>query len=376
MAVWARGRTRRIAGMVVITFATGTLHPSGSAWADEARVLHMANRADEIGDDTLAKFEAETGIKVQYDLYADDAALDRKLADGHSGYDLVVMSTVPQLARQIAAKHLQPIDSAKLQNYTNLDPGVLTLIGAVDPNNRYGVPYLWGMSGLGINLDKLKAVAPDAPLDSLDLLFDPAIAAQAASCGIAVPDLRQELIPAALAWLGLDPASRDEGELNRAVEAIDKVRGYFRRQHGPQRVDPLTHGQVCVAYEGIADHGLARSHADEPDPGLDIAYAVPKQGGLLWVDVLAIPANAPDPEAALALIDFLLRPEIIGDITNRVETPNPNMLSLDFVDEELKTDASVFPSDALRSKLVLDPSYMPAYDRASTKAWSRLRAIK
>ncbi|HWK43362.1 MAG TPA: extracellular solute-binding protein [Stellaceae bacterium] len=376
MTVWARGRTRRIAGAIVITFATCSVQLPSSAQADEPRILRMANRADQIGDDTLAKFEAETGIKVQYDVYADDAALERKLADGHPGYDLVVMSAVPALARQIAAKHLRPIDSAKLQNYTNLDPAMLTLTGTVDPKNRYAVPYLWGMSGLGINVEKLKAAAPDAPLDSLDLLFDPAIVSRAAACGIAVPDLPQELIPAALLWLGRDPASRDEADLNQAIDAIDKVRGYFRRLHGPQRIDPLTHGQVCVAYEGIVDHALARSHADEPDPGLDIAYAVPRQGGLLWVDVLAIPADAADPEAALALIDFLLRPEIIGDITNRVETANPNMLSLDFVDEELKSDASVFPPDAIRSKLVLDPPVAPAYERARTKAWARLRAVK
>jgi putrescine transport system substrate-binding protein len=327
-----------------------------------ARVLHMANRPDHIADDTLVKFE--------------DSVLDRKLATGRSGYDLVVISAMPSFARNLADKRFLPIDRAHLQNFSNLDPEMLALIGRIDPGNGFAVPYLWGMTGIGVNVPKIRETISEPPLDSLALIFDPALAAKLAGCGIAVPDTPQDLVPAALAWLGLSPVSRNEADLARAIDAIEKVRPYFKRQRVPQRIDPLSHGQVCVALLGIGDRELARSHAQETDPGLEIAYSVPREGGLLWIDVLAIPADAAEPDLALAFIDFVLRPEVIGDITNTVETPNPNMLSLDFVDEELKTDPSVFPTDAARAKLVLEAPMSTAYERARSKLWARFKAAK
>jgi putrescine transport system substrate-binding protein len=349
--------------LAVLTAAPGALA--------EDKSLHLVNRPDFIAEDTVQKFEAETGIKVVYSLYQTDEALLRGLRGGNKqGWDLVVLGTVPVLARAGAEHLLQPIQTEKLSNYANLDPEILHAVAAYDPDNKLAVPYLWGTAGLAINKAKLSAAAPDAPLDSLALVFDPAQASKV-SCGVAVADAPEDAVPAALASLGLDPTADDEHALARVGELLLKLKPMVKRLSVNDFVEQLATGKVCVGFGPSTAVSDARSQAGEQDNGPDITYVIPKEQVRRWVDVLAIPANATDPDAARAFIDYVLRPEIISDITDWTGAPNPNNLAADFVDEDDKSDETVFPADASRSHLFLDKPRSAEAEKARARVWAR-----
>jgi putrescine transport system substrate-binding protein len=351
----------------------GAVAPSGAA---EEKILNIYNWSDYIAPDTIAKFEAETGIKIQDDVYDGNEVLEAKLLAGRSGYDLVVPSATPFLARQIAAKVYRPLDKAKLTNYGNLDKGLLDKVAAAaDPGNRYGVPYLWGTTGVGINVAKVKAALGDkAPLDSWAMIFDPEIAKKLAPCGISLLDTAQEVFPAALAYLGRDPTSKDPKDLEAAVAAVQKVRPYIKKFHSSQYINDLANGDICVALGYSGDVIQARGRAADAKNGVDIAYEIPKEGAQLAVDMMAIPADAAHPENAEAFINYILRPEVIAAITDAVGYPNPNSVATDMVDEDIRNDPGIYPSDAVRAKLFLDKPATAEYERARTRAWTRVKS--
>jgi putrescine transport system substrate-binding protein len=351
----------------------GAVAPSGAA---EEKILNIYNWSDYIAPDTIAKFEAETGIKIHYDVYDGNEVLEAKLLAGRSGYDLVVPSATPFLARQIAAKVYRPLDKAKLTNYGNLDKGLLDKVAAAaDPGNRYGVPYLWGTTGVGVNLAKVKAALGDkAPLDSWAMIFDPEIAKKLAPCGISLLDTAQEVFPAALAYLGRDPTSKDPKDLEAAVAAVQKVRPYIKKFHSSQYINDLANGDICVALGYSGDVIQARGRAADAKNGVDIAYEIPKEGAQLAVDMMAIPADAAHPENAEAFINYILRPEVIAAITDAVGYPNPNSVAIDMVDEDIRNDPGIYPSDAVRAKLFLDKPATAEYERARTRAWTRVKS--
>src|SRR5690348_10317787 len=288
---------------------------AGNARAAEDNVLNIYNWSDYIADDTVARFEAETGIKVHYDVYDGNEVLEAKLLAGHSGYDLVVPTASPFLAREAQAGVFQKIDKAKLTHYGNLDPQILKAVANVDPGNEYGVPYLWGTTGIGYNPAKVKAALGDnAPVDSLKLIFDPANAKKLASCGISLLDTPQEMFPAALAFLGREPLSREPADLEKAAEVVTAIRPYIRKFHSSQYINDLANGDLCVAFGYSGDVVQAKSRAADAKNGNDIAYAIPREGAMIWVDMMAIPKDAPHAENALKFIDFILRPEIIAAI--------------------------------------------------------------
>jgi putrescine transport system substrate-binding protein len=351
---------------------TGLAAASLPAAAAGTHVLHFANRPEFIADDTVQKFEAETGIAVIYDVYQSDADLLDALAAGdRQGWDLVVISVVPGLARGIPSHLFQPVGRDLLSNYGNLDREILADAASVDPGNEIGIPYLWGTAGLGIDLAKLKSGFPDAPTDSLALAFDPRVVMKI-GCGVAIEDEPESAVPAALAMQGLDPTSQSPRDFDRAGELLTKLKPMVRRLPPEAFVEALASGAICVGFGASDDVTDARTRAEDRENGVDLTYVVPKERTRMWIDVLAIPAGAAHVAEARAFIDFLLRPEIISDITDWTGAANPNTLAADFVDDD-KTDQTVFPSADSRARLFMDRLLSPEAEAARARIWIKSR---
>src|SRR6266550_3075695 len=347
---------------------------AGVANADEPR-LNVYNWSDYIAPDTIPRFTAETGIKVTYDVYDGNEVLEAKLLAGRSGYDVVVPSASPFMARQIAAGVYRALDRAKLPNWQNLDPRILELVAGSDPGNAHGVPYLWSFTGIGVNESQLHAALGEAgPRDSLGLIFDPSIAARLGPCGISLLDTPQEVFPAALAYLGLDPMSRELGDLDKAVAALEKIRPYIRKFHSSQYINDLANGDLCVAFGYSGDVVQARDRAREAGNEVHIGFRIPQERVQMAVDMLGIPAEAPHPDNALRFIDYILRPAVIADITNSVAYPNPNMPATALVKPAIRDDPAVYPPDEVRRRFYVDLPAPPDYERARTRAWARLKS--
>jgi putrescine transport system substrate-binding protein len=337
--------------------------------------LNVYNWSDYIAPGTIPKFEAESRIKVTYDVYDGNEVLEAKLLTGRSGYDVVVPSASPFMARQIAAKVYRMLDKQRLPNWQNLDPQILELVATADPGNQYGVPYLWSHTGIGYNEVQLRvALGEGASTDTLALIFDPTVASKLASCGISLLDTPQEVFPAALAYLGLDPKSRNLGDLDRAFGVLEKIRPYIRKFHSSQYINDLANGDLCVALGYSGDVVQARNRAREAGNNVAVAFRVPKERAMMSVDMLGIPADAPHPENALRFIDYLLRPAVIADITNAVTYPNPNLLATVLVKPEIRDDPAVYPPEDVRRRFYIDAPAPADYERARTRAWTRLKS--
>ncbi len=356
----------------ILAFAA--LLGAGVAAAEEPQ-LNVYNWSDYIAPDTIPKFETETGIKVTYDVYDANEVLEAKLLAGRSGYDVVVPSASPFMARQITAGVYRALDKARLPNWKNLDPRILELVAAADPGNAHGVPYLWSDTGIGYNETQVRsALGETAPVESLALIFDPAVAAKLAPCGISLLDTPQEVFPAMLAYLGLDPKSRDLGDLDKAYAALEKIRPYVRKFHSSQYINDLANGDLCAVLGYSGDVVQARNRAREAQNEVAIGFRVPKEGAMMSVDMLGIPADAPHPENALRFIDYLLRPAVIADISNAVSYPNPNLPATALVKPEIRDDPAVYPPADVRRRFYVDLPAPPDYERARTRAWTRLKS--
>jgi putrescine transport system substrate-binding protein len=341
---------------------------------EEAR-LHVYNWSDYIAPNTIANFEKESGIAVTYDVYDSNEVLEAKLLAGRSGYDIVIPSASPYMARQIAAGAYLALDKAKLPNLKNLDPDMLALAAAADPGNAYGVPYLWSVTGLGYNVAKLgRALGEGVPRDSLALLFDPGLAQKLARCGIEVLDTPQEVVPAAFAFLGIDRRSREIGDLDRAAALLERMRPHVRRFHSSQYINDLAAGDICLALGYSGDVIQARNRAREAGSPVEIAFRVPREGAQMSIDMLGIPKDAPHPDNARRFIDYMLRPEVIAAVTNAVSYPNPNAAATAFVNPEIRDDPGIYPPEAVRRLFYIDTPAPRAYERARTRAWNRVKS--
>jgi len=368
------------AGFMLAGFANpqtvrADLPPAITAADDPARVLNFANRPDFLADDTIQKFEAETGIKINLSTYATDADLLAALRAGKSNWDLVVAGTVPVLMKGVAEGLFQPIDPTKIGNYANLDPSMLERVAPYDPANRMAVPFLFGTTGLGVNPARLKAVLGDAaPMDTLALLFDPALNQKTATCGLAVQDAPGDVIPAALTYLGLDPTSQDDKDLARAGEVLQKVKPILRRLSANDFAEALASGTVCVGFGSSVQVTDAKTRAADRDNGVDLTYTVPRERARLWIDVLAIPAKAQNADAARQFINFLLRPEIVSDVTDWTGAANPNLLAADFADDDDdKNDETMFPTATDWARLFLDRPLTPDAEKTRARIWARTK---
>ncbi|MBD9483437.1 extracellular solute-binding protein [Pseudomonas sp. PDM14] len=348
---------------------------TGLAQADD-KVLHVYNWSDYIAPDTLDKFQKETGIKVVYDVFDSNEVLEAKLLAGSSGYDIVVPSN-PFLAKQIKAGVFQKLDRAKLPNWKNLDTGLLKALDPSDPGNLYSVPYMWGTIGIGYNVDKVKAVLGDnAPVDSWDLVFKPENMAKLKECGVSFLDSPTEILPAALNYLGFKPDSTDPAELKKAEELFMSVRsstGYF---HSSKYIGDLANGNICVAVGYSGDLYQSKSRAEEAKNGVNILYSIPKEGAGSFFDMLAIPADAKNVEGAHAFLNFLMKPEIMAEITNFVQFPNGNSAATPLVDEALRTDPGIYPNEEVMAKIYTFPDLPAKVQRTMTRSWTKIKSGK
>src|SRR5690606_7046847 len=364
--------------MLVACGGSNDAGPGGAGNGEKE--LNVYNWSDYVAEDTIAGFEAATGIKVSYDVYSENETLETKLTTGSSGYDVVFPSARPFAQRQVKAGLYAPLDKAKLPHWSHLDADVLAGLTDIDPGNAHVVPYMWGTTGLGVNVDKVQAaLGPDAPLDSWALLFDPANASKLASCGIHVLDDDQETFGAALLWLGRDPNGSGVEEIELVKQAYAAIRPHIRTFNNAAYKDALANGDACLVMGYSGDIGQARDVAAEAaeatgKPVPDIRYVIPKEGAIRWIDVMAIPRDAPHAASAHAFIDYLLQPEVIAKVSDYVAYANANRDATALIDPEIAADAGVYPPEDVRAKLV-DPVSLPeAVQRQRVRAWTGIKS--
>ena len=339
----------------------------------EDKILNLYSWADYVPAQTLQRFEQETGIHVRYDTFDTSEVLETKLLTGGSGYDVVVPSS-SVLARGLAAGALKEIPHEGLKGYASLDPDLLEKLAAVDPGNRYAVPYTWGTLGLGLNVEAVKKRLPDVPLNSLDLLFKPEYASKLKDCGIAVLDSPQEVIGLALHYLGKDPYSTDKHDLAAAEVLLQKLQPSVLYVATGRQINDLANGSVCLALTYNGDVSMAADQAHKANKAYEVAYRIPREGTLIWQDNLAIPKDAPNPQAARAFIEFMLRPESVAELTNTLFFATANQAATPLVDEAVRNDPDIYPPAEMRDRLYADRSMSLKDMRQRTRLWTTFRS--
>jgi len=341
---------------------------------EAAKVLHVFNWSDYIDDAVLQDFEKETGIKVVYDVFDSNEVLEAKLLAGSTGFDIVVPSS-QFMGRQIQAGVFQPLDKSKLSNWNNLNVAQMKLLEAYDPGNQYSIPYLWGTTGIGYNVKRLKEIfGENPPVDSWDLVFKPENMEKLkkANCGVAMLDAQSEIMAPALNYIGKDPNSLNEADYVEAGAMLEKVRPYITYFHSSKYINDLANGDICVAVAWNGDIGMAATRAEEAQNGIEIAFNIPKEGTEMWFDMMAIPKDAKNVEGAHLFINYILRPDVIAKISNFVTYANANDASLPMVSDEVKNNPTTYPPADVMAKLWTLRIMPNEIDRAMTRIWTKV----
>ncbi len=343
---------------------------SAGAQAQEEKVLNIYNWSDYIAEDTIKNFEKETGIKVRYDFFDSNESLHAKLIAGKTGYDIVVPGS-NWAKSQIEAGLLMKLDKSKLSNLANLDPAIQAQLAKMDPGNEHIVDWLWGYTTVGINVDKVKKALGDKPMpeNAWDLVFNADYASKLKGCGVAVLDTPSEIMPLALNYIGKDPHSKNADDYKAAGEMLKKIRPSVTRfvGSGSDYIDQMAKGQICAVVGWSGDVMIAKDKSAKAKKPQNLQVLLPKQGGLLFFDTMAIPKDAKHPDNAHKFINYILKPEVHASLTNTVFYANPNKASLKFVKPELAKDPAVFPDEASMAKMI--PPGTP--DQATRKLITR-----
>jgi len=342
-----------------------------------AESLHIYNWSDYIAKDTIANFEKETGIKVTYDVYDSNEVLETKLFAGSSGYDLVFPTARPFAGRHVKAGIYQPLNKALLPNLANIDPVILKSLVDLDPNNAHLTPYMWGTTGIGYNVKKVKEIlGDDMPLDTWKLVFDPVIVQKLSVCGVSLMDDATEVFAAVRAYSGSDPADFSKKAVTEAAEIVKAVRPHIKYFHSSQYINDLANGDSCVAHGYSGDLLQARDRAAEANNGVEVAYVVPSEGAVVWTDVMAIPADSKNVEQAHKFINYMMRPEVIAEVTNFVAYANANKPAAQFVDKAIASDPGIYPPQATLEKLMILNTPNEKQARDMNRLWTRLKTNK
>jgi putrescine transport system substrate-binding protein len=342
------------------------------AAAQEEKVLHVFNWSDYIAEDTVPNFEKQSGIKVTYDVFDSNDVLETRLLAGNSGFDVVVPSA-SFLERQIKAGVFQKLDKSQIPNLKNMDPDIMNRVGLHDPNNEYAVPYLWGTTGIGYNEDKIKKILGDARPDSWNYIYDPKLVAKFKDCGLSLLDAPDEILKTVLAWMGRDPNSQKEDDLKAAEAKLMPIRPFVRKIHSSQYIDDLANGDLCIAVGWSGDILQARDRAAEAGQGVKIKYAIPKEGTIVWFDMLAIPADAKHPKNAHAFINYLMEPQVAANDSNFVNYANGNAASFAMVSDEVKNDPGIYPTPEVKAKLFPSLAYGEDFQRLMNRMWTKFQ---
>lgn len=352
------------------TTATLTLGAT-SALAEEVRVYNWSDYIDEA---LLEKFEAETGIDLIYDVFDSNEVLETKMLAGGSGYDVVVPSGT-FLQRQIVAGAFQPLDKSKLPNMENMWDVIEARTAQYDPGNAYSINYMWGTTGIGVNVAKVQeALGADAPLDSMDLILKPENMEKLASCGVYFLDAPTEIVPMTLQYLGEDPDSKDKDVIAKVEPVLQAVRPYIKKFHSSEYINALANGDICVAVGWSGDILQARDRAAEADNGVEIAYNAFAEGSLMWFDQMAIPVDAPNPEGALKFLNFIMDAQNMADASNYVYYANGNLASQPLLEEDVIDDPAIYPTPETVENLYTTTPYDPKVQRIVTRLWTKIKS--
>jgi putrescine transport system substrate-binding protein len=344
----------------------------GAAQAEE-RTVNFYNWSNYIAPGVLEDFTKETGIKVIYDTFDANETLETRLLAGKSGYDVVV-PTAYFLQRQIKANVFQKLDKAKLPNLGNAWPFVTQHLATYDPGNVYAANYMWGTTGIGYNVKKAHDIlGADGRIDSWDIVFKPENLAKFKDCGVHMLDSADDIFPAALGYLGLDPNSTKQADLEKAADLVGKIRPYVRKFHSSEYLSALATGEICLVVGWSGDIMQARARAAEANNGIQIGYAIPKEGAQMFFDNLAIPADAQHVAEAYELIDYLYRPEVAAKNSDFLSYANGNLASQKLIDPKILGDKNIYPDDATLQKLFVITARDPAIQRIINRLWTKVK---
>jgi putrescine transport system substrate-binding protein len=361
----------RFAGWRMVVFATGLL--ATQAVAQSARVVNVYNWSDYIDPKVIEDFTSETGIKVQYDTFDANETLETKLLAGKSGYDVVV-PTAYFLERQVKAGVFQKLDKSKLKNLGNVWPDIAKRLAVYDPGNQYAVNYMWGTTGIGYNVKAMRdRLGPSATIDSWDIVFKPENLAKFKDCGVHMLDSADDIVPAALHFLGLNPNSNDPKDLEKAAELLEKIRPSVRKFHSSEYLNALAAGEICLVVGWSGDIKQSQKRALEAKNGVEIGYAIPKEGAQMFFDNLSIPKDASHVDEAHAFINYLLRPEVAAKNSNLVAYANGNLASQKYIDKAVLDDKSIYPDAATMDRLYTVSARDQKSQRFVNRLWTKIK---
>ena len=339
-----------------------------------ARELHVYNWSDYIGKDTISNFEKQTGIKVTYDVYDSNEVLESKLLAGKSGYDVVFPTARPFADRQIKAGIYRKLDKSVLTNFNNLDPAILQSLSDIDPEHEYLAPYMWGTTGIGYNVEKVKAIlGEEMPLDSWRLLFDPVIVKKLSACGVTLMDDPTEVFVAARIYGNKSTRDFSPAALREAADIVKSVRPSIRYFHSSQYINDLANGDICVAMGYSGDVLQARSRAKEAGNNTQIAYIAPSQGAVFWNDSMMIPKDAPHPDEALLFINYMLDPKVIADVSNTISYANANATATSLMAPEITGDPAIYPQAETRQHFITVKTPSEDQAREMNRIWTEVK---
>ncbi|MCA0177324.1 MAG: polyamine ABC transporter substrate-binding protein [Proteobacteria bacterium] len=365
----------RLPALCVSLLATaGALLAGPAAAQEEEKVLNIYNWSDYIAPDTIANFEKETGIKVRYDNFDNNEIVHAKLVAGKTGYDIVV-PTANWAKLQAEGGLLRKLDKSQLPNLKHMDPAVMAQLAKLDPGNQYMADWLWGYSTVGINVDKVKAALGSLPMpdNAWDLIFKPEYISKLKSCGVSFLDSPTEVIPAALHYLGKPPFSRNTGDYPAAAALLKTVRPYVTLFSSSGYINDMANGSICVALGWSGDINIARQRAIDGKTGQKIEALIPKTGGLIFFDVMVIPADAAHPGNAHKWMNYIMRPEVHAGLSNKVFYANPNKDSKPFVKPDVANNPTVFLSAGDLAKMVTSDSVNNDIRRLMTRSYTAFK---
>lgn len=335
--------------------------------------VNVYNWSDYIAEDQLKDFARDTGIKVNYTTYDSNEILDAKLRTGKSGYDIVVPTASPFFVRQLQANIFLPLDKSKLKNWKNLDPEIMTALATYDPGNAHAVPWMWGTIGMGYNVAEIRKRMPDAPVDSLRMIFDPAVVSKFQDCGVMLLDSATDMLPAALKYLGLDPDSKKPDDLAKAADVIKAVRPYVRKFHSSEYINALAGGNICLAFGFSGDVFQARDRGAKAANKVDIEYAIPKEGAMLWIDVVAIPKDAPNQANAYRFMDFMLDAKVAAASSELTGYANGNKAAFALLPKDISENPLIYPPQAVRAQFYTITAGTAEQTRERTRLWTSVK---
>lgn len=335
-------------------------------------IINIYNWADYISQSSIEKFENNTKIKVIYDVFDNNQMLEARLIAGKTGYDIVVPSAEPFLSHYIKNGLFQKLDKSRLPNYKNLDHKILKILEKHDPGNEYTIPWMWNNIGIGYNEKMVSKILPNVSMDSLEVLFNQEYISKLAKCGVDFLDSPTEVIPLVFVYLGIDPASEDKADLAKAEQLLKSIRPYIRDFNSSRYVSDLANGNICVVLGHSGDIIQAKNALDKASSKVEINYHIPKEAMEISIDVFAITKDASNTDEAYEFLNFILDPQVAAETTNAIYQPNANKASLEFVEQKIKEDHNIYPTNETFIRAFDLKSTNLQYNRLRNRAWMRI----